>query len=83
MSSARHWLEQDISKLSATITEQRSRIKSLEDALREAKKGMCNLDPVIQWLNNGCEVSEAVKELSIYEHIRCKSIISINELIGE
>lgn len=38
------------------------------------KRGMCNLDPVIQWLINGCDVSEAVRELQIYNHLKNKAI---------
>jgi predicted RNase H-like nuclease (RuvC/YqgF family) len=58
-----------------------SEIITLKSALREAKNGLCNLDPVIQWLNNGCEVSEAVKELSVYEHLRCKTLATIDDAL--
>ena len=68
MSSARHWLEQDISKLSTAITEQAARIKALEDTLRVSKSTL-NLVRNEGYNLPGSSIVYALRE--------------INELIGE
>ena len=64
-----NWYEQKIDQLRATITEQQSRIKELEDALREAKESISDL---AFWDNGKPEFESA--------HL---VIAAINELIGE
>jgi hypothetical protein len=40
--------------------------KAVAEAIAAERKEWPNLDPVITWLENGCDPKEAAKELRIY-----------------
>ena len=43
---------------------------TLKDGIEYLFKHQCpNLGPVINWLKNGCDVQEAIKELEIYQKV--------------